>query len=142
LRPRAGGLIAERLRVEAAWSPSGKEIAIEESVGGGRQRLWVISADGRRGRKAVDYLMTTYGGVDWTPDGETLIYSAVDGERMQLYSVPAKGGVPRKLTTDQQNLLHPQVSPNGKLIAATRLLQRKELWRARLPEDDGTPGSR
>jgi Tol biopolymer transport system component len=119
---------------QAAWSPNGEEIAIEEKVGGDRQRLWVISTDGRSARKVVDYRMTTYGGVDWTPDGETLVYSAVDGKRMQLYSVPAKGGAPRKLTTDEENLLHPQVSPEGKLIAATRLLQRKELWRARLPE--------
>ncbi|MEO7138456.1 MAG: hypothetical protein ABI037_12125 [Gemmatimonadales bacterium] len=118
---------------QAAWSPNGEELAIEEKTAEGRHRLWVVRADGNRARKVVDYAMPTYGGVDWTPDGKTLVYSALAGERMQLFTVPAGGGTPRKLTTDQQNLLHPQVSPNGELIAATRVLQRKELWRVPLP---------
>jgi Tol biopolymer transport system component len=104
-----------------AWSPTGDEIAIEEAMGSGRHALWVVRADGTRPRKLVDYPMRTYGGVDWTPDGKTLVYSALTGNRMQLFAIPATGGQPRRLTSDGAHILHPQVSPDGRWIAATRL---------------------
>jgi Tol biopolymer transport system component len=105
-----------------AWSPAGEEIAIEEAMGGGRHALWIIRADGTAPRKLVDYPMRTYGGVDWTPDGKTLIYSALSGNRMQLFAIPAAGGLPRRLTSGSAHILHPQVSPDGRWIAATRLV--------------------
>jgi Tol biopolymer transport system component len=104
-----------------AWSPAGDEIAVEEAMAGGRHALWVMRADGSAARKLVDYPMRTYGGVDWTPDGKTLIYSALSGTRMQLFAIPAAGGVPRRLTSGTAHVLHPQVSPDGRWIAATRL---------------------
>ena len=113
----------------AAWSPAGEEIAIEEAVPGGRHALWVIRSDGTGARKLVDYPMRTYGGVDWTPDGKTLIYSALSGARMQLFAIPAAGGMPRRLTSDTAHLLHPQVSPDGRWIAATRLTHEIQVRR-------------
>ena len=115
-----------------AWSPAGEEIAIEESMGGGRHALWVVRSDGTAPRKLVDYPMRTYGGVDWTPDGKTLIYSALTGNRMQLFAIPAAGGLPRRLTSDAAHILHPQVSPDGRWIAATRLVHTIQVRRLRL----------
>jgi Tol biopolymer transport system component len=105
-----------------AWSPAGEEIAIEEEMASGRHALWVVRSDGTAPRKLVDYPMRTYGGVDWTPDGKTLIYSALTGNRMQLFAIPATGGLPRRLTSGTAHFLHPQVSPDGRWIAATRLV--------------------
>ena len=76
-------------------------------MGGGRHALWVIRSDGTGARKLVDYPMRTYGGVDWMPDGKTLIYSALSGNRMQLFAIPAGGGLPRRLTSASAHLLHP-----------------------------------
>ena len=112
-----------------AWSPASDEIAIEEASSPGRHALWVVRSDGSTARKIVDYPMRTYGGVDWTPDGKTLIYSALSGNRMQLFAIPAAGGVPRRLTSDTAHLLHPQVSPDGRWIAATRLTHVIEVRR-------------
>lgn len=55
------------------------------------------------------------------------------GGRMQLFAVPAVGGTPQQLTHRSGNLLHPRVSPSGILIAATRVVHRKEIWRVALP---------
>ena len=115
-----------------AWSPRGDEIAVEEAMAGGRHALWVMRADGSAARKLVDYPMRTYGGVDWTPDGKTLIYSALSGTRMQLFAIPAAGGTPRRLTSGTAHLLHPQVSPDGRWIAATRLTHVIEVRRMRV----------
>jgi Tol biopolymer transport system component len=113
----------------AAWSPDGKEIALEDKRESGNRALWVVRADGTHGEKLLDYRGTTYDGLDWTPDGKTIIYSALAGDKLQLFSIPRAGGTPTQLTHDAGNLMHPRVSPDGKWIACTRILQSKQIWR-------------
>jgi Tol biopolymer transport system component len=93
----------------------------------------VVKADGSEGRKRVEYDMKTYGGLDWTPDGRSLVYAALAGGRMQIFAVGAREGDPRPLTREAAHLFQPQVSPDGRLIASTRLRQAKEIWRLSLP---------
>jgi Tol biopolymer transport system component len=113
----------------AAWSPDGKEIAIEDDRGDGKRILWIVRADGSQPEKILDYEGTTYAGLDWTRDGKSIIYSGLAGDRLQIFSIPRSGGTPRQLTYDSGNLMHPQVSPNGKRIACTRIVQSKQIWR-------------
>ena len=101
----------------AAWSPDGKEIAIEDNRGGGMRNLWIVREDGSQPVKVLDYQGTTYGGLDWTADGKNIIYSALAGEGLQLFSVPRGGGASQQLTHDSGNLMHPRVSPDGRWIA-------------------------
>jgi Tol biopolymer transport system component len=112
-----------------SWSPNGDEIALEETIGGKNRVLWVINIDGKRAEKLAEYTSSTYGGLDWTPDGRTIVYGALAGERMQIFAVPRSGGPSRQLTKDAANLMHPQVSPDGRWIACTRLAQTKEIRR-------------
>lgn len=113
----------------AAWSPEGDEIAIEDNRGGEDRALWHVHADGSHAEKVVNYKGTTYDGLDWLADGQTIVYSALADGRLQLFAVPKIGGVPRQLTRDSANLLHPRVSPDGNWIACTRLTQSKQIWR-------------
>jgi Tol biopolymer transport system component len=117
---------------EESWSPKGDEIALEEDAQGGRRILWVVRVDGKSAQKLVEYKSSTYGGTDWTPDGKTIVYAALAGERMQIFAVPRSGGEPRQLTDDPANLMHPQVSPDGRWIACTRMAQTKEIRRKKL----------
>jgi hypothetical protein len=112
-----------------AWSPDGKEIALEDNRGGDDRSLWVVRADGSHAEKLLDYQGTTYGGVDWTPDGKTILYGALAGDKLQLFAVPRAGGAPTQLTHDAGNLMHPRVSPDGRWIACTRIVQSKQIWR-------------
>ena len=57
------------------------------------------------------------------------VYAALRGGGMQLFSIARAGGDSRRLTDDSANLFQPQVSPDGRLIAASRLLHPKELRR-------------
>ncbi|MGA8221637.1 MAG: hypothetical protein WB780_08275 [Candidatus Acidiferrales bacterium] len=113
----------------AAWSPDGKEIAIEDDRGGGQRKLWIVHKDGSEAVKLLDFTGTTYGGLDWTADGKTIIYSGLAHDGVQLFAVSRAGGVPRQLTRDSGNLMHPRVSPDGHWIACTRLVQSKQVWR-------------
>jgi Tol biopolymer transport system component len=116
----------------AAWSPDGTQIAVEDNRGAQDRSLWTMNADGSQPRKMIDYKGTTYDGLDWMKDGSSIIYSALVDGRMQLFAIPKIGGVARRLTNDPGNLLHPRVSPDGKWIACTRIVQSKQIFRRKL----------
>jgi len=119
----------------AAWSPDGSEIAIEDSRGGEDHSLWIAKADGTNARLVLQYKASTYGGVDWTTDGKNLVYSGLADGWMQLFVVPRTGGAPKQLSHDSGNLMHPHVSPDGRWIACTRIVQSQQVWRQELPKD-------
>ncbi|HYL68184.1 MAG TPA: hypothetical protein VEX69_03380 [Candidatus Limnocylindria bacterium] len=113
----------------SAWSPDGKEVAIEDNRGGGARSLWIVHEDGSHAVKVLDYQGTTYGGLDWSGDGKNIIYSALAGDGLQIFSVPRAGGTPHQLTHDSGNLMHPRVSPDGRWISCTRIVQSRQIWR-------------
>jgi len=116
----------------ASWSPNGDEIALVAREAGNHQALWVVSTDGRASSKLTDFASLSYGGVDWGPDGQSLVYAALAGGRIQLFRIPRTGGAATQLTDERSDVLHPQVSPDGRWIAATRLAHQKTLRRRRL----------
>jgi Tol biopolymer transport system component len=116
----------------AAWSPDGREIAIEDANGLDTRALWIIAAKGGRGRRLYDYRAETFGGVDWAPDGKTLVFSALDEGRMAIFTLDITTSHVQKLSNEAGNLLHPRVSPDGQWIACSRIRTTQELWRARL----------
>lgn len=105
----------------ADWSPSGKEIAVEDAVSRTRQVLWIVSDRGTHLKKLASYRSETYGGIAWTPDGKTLIFAGLVGGRMQILSVPRAGGPVRRLSVGNENYLNPRVSPDGRWIACSEL---------------------
>ena len=119
--------------MSAAWSPTTDEIALEEDVGGGHHALWIVASDRKHARKLTEFAMATYGGLSWTRDGKAIVYPALIGGRMQLFRLAVTGGVPLQLTHDTANVFEPAVSPDGQLIAATRLAHTKEVWRMAVP---------
>jgi Tol biopolymer transport system component len=117
----------------ATWSPTGREIAIEGISKPGVHSIWIVRPDGSSARKLVEHSGQTYGGLDWLPDGSALVYSALVDGHPQLFVVPTGGGTPRQLTRENASMLHPQISPDGRHIAATRIVQSKEIRRMPLP---------
>lgn len=116
----------------AAWSPRDDRLAVVERIEGERQALWVLSVDGTTAERLLEFRSRTYGGVDWTPDAATIVYAALADGRMQLFAIPSGGGESRQLTHDDAGLIQPQVSPDGRWIAATRIDRSKELRRMQL----------
>ena len=116
----------------ASWSLDGKEIGVEDDRGDDKRVLWVVSADGSHPDKLYDYACTTYWGLDWSHDGKSIIFRGLAGNLLQLFSIPRAGGVPKQLTHDSGNLMHPRVSPDGHRIACTRETQWKQIWKQSL----------
>lgn len=117
----------------AEWSPSGQEVAVEDAVSPAERVLWIVSKDGSRLQKVISYASETYGGLDWSPDGKTLYFSGLEGDRMKIFSVARTGGPARKISDGPGNYLNPSVSPDGSWIACSELETIQLLRRRSLP---------
>lgn len=124
--PLPRGVAGTRL---ASWSPKRDEIAFVAQEQPGHQALWVTTPDGRGTQRLAEFENWTYGGLDWTADGEAIVFGGLAGRRVQIFQIPRTGGGAVLLTRDSASVMHPQVSPDGRWIAATRLTHEKELRR-------------
>ncbi len=124
-----------------AFAPAGEELAILAAGEDGRKGVWLQESPGGGARRIASFEATTFGGLDWMPSGEGIVFSALAGARMGLWAVdrnPAGWGAARLIASEPEaDLLHPQVSPDGKTIAASRVHWRKSLLRLPLPEAAG-----
>jgi Tol biopolymer transport system component len=118
--------------VSAVWSPIADELLLIERRDPGSQTLWLMSLSRASVERLVDFASRTLGGASFTPDGSAVVYAALADGRMQLYEISRTGGEPRRLTDVAAGLMHPSVSPDGRWIAATKLVQQKELRRVPL----------
>jgi Tol biopolymer transport system component len=116
---------------EVRWSPAG-ELALLEDLEGSRRALWIMSETGSWAERLWEFDNGRLAGFDWTPDGKSIVFSAPFEDRMQLFRIPRSGGEPERLSTDEANLTNPQVSPDGRWIACTRVDHSKELRRMKL----------
>lgn len=122
-----------------AWSPARDEIAITFAGPGPNQaELWILEPDGSSAHRVLTYTGHQYGGVDWSADGEAIIYSALVDGHQQLFSVPRTGGEPQQLTSDPENLFHPQVSPDGRWVAASRIQTVRRILRRPVATNGGS----
>jgi TolB protein len=126
----------------ATWSPDGKHIAFHASVSGKGQPIstnpgaatsdndiFVASLDELIEKRAKPRNLTTSPGVidedpDWSPDGQTIVYTAhaaandpANTAGAEIYVLPADGkGAPRRLTNNTDEERGPAWSPDGKRI--------------------------
>ncbi len=108
-----------------AGSPDGSQLAFV-AVG----RIWIVdlpapeerSSAGRTPRPLTPDMGPAFQLTPaWSPDGKAIAFTSWnDLERGHLWTIPATGGRPRRLTTEPGEYLHPNWSPNGAFIVVTK----------------------
>jgi Tol biopolymer transport system component len=109
------------------WSPDGRRLAIANG------EVYAVWANGR-GRVRVTretprFRLPWLDEASWSPDGKRVAYVSQLREPgdNDLYALPAAGGRPRALTNNWAEEETPVWSPDGRLIALTRM-QGRQPW--------------
>jgi eukaryotic-like serine/threonine-protein kinase len=121
LIPALGGTIVPLVPwgESPAWSPDGNRLAFIVRKPGETETLATSSADGSDTRVIVkgDDVYPFFGRASWSPDGKLVAASrSRGGMNREIWTVPAQGGTPERLTKDAQGVVSdsPVFAPDGR----------------------------
>jgi len=103
------------------WTPDGKQIVFNSSLGGETMDLYSKLADGSASEKDLteqtDQLHLVP--MSWANDGKTLIITAVDAKttNFDIARLPEGADTPQPLINTRFNEFHPAISPSGRWLA-------------------------
>ena len=124
------------------WSPDDRLLAFHVSVVGRfDERLFIVSANGGEPRSIVR--AGSIKGIDWLPDGRSLIYSSSAGSTMpypptlNLRKSAADGSSDVQVTFGDETYIDPDAHASGKLVAC-RTRSVSDIWRFPV---EGSPAS-
>jgi Tol biopolymer transport system component len=80
------------------------------------------------------------GGLAWTADGRSIVYSTNRAGLFTLWRVRISGGEPEPLAGVGQDALLPAISQRGKLLAYTQQFENDNIWRAKGPRSTAPGG--
>jgi len=99
-----------------AFSPDGRSIAFLRSISGAIGDIFVMSADGRAARRVTTDNADVIG-IDWEPDGRSLVFSSDRAGGISMFRVPVAGGEPTLVTGGGTRVKHPAVASRAGAIA-------------------------
>jgi Tol biopolymer transport system component len=107
--------------IEARFSPDGRTVAFRR---GGLGDLYTVSIKGEQVQPAVPLTRDTRGvrGIAWMDHGQDILYGTQRGDTstFELWSIPADGGPPRRVSPAGFDAVDPAVSPNGTVVLVHR----------------------
>ena len=129
---RIAYLSSEPQSAEEDRSRKDKSYVIEVGRGNRPARIWMqdVAGGAPRALTPLDHFVS---GLDWTPDGSRIVYSAAPAPdyfsqfHSKIYSIPASGGPPQVLVDRDGMNARPQVSPDGRSVAFVSTDGRAEM---------------
>ena len=129
-----GSRLRKLFDLEGIWefqadvSPDGRLVALRSDDEGPRLGTWLVGIDGRNPVHLSRKAGVRGGAADWSPDGRFVVYT---GKRdmdsfLGLWVVPVDGSSARRITPDTWEAQYPAWSPDGELIAFTKVVPPDE----------------
>lgn len=124
---------ANRCNNDHGISANGKTLAFSHNLEDGDDGwltscIFTVPIDGGTPARVTENTPSFWHG--WSPDGETLVYTAKRGEHFNIYAIPVAGGIEIAMTDSAGLDDGPEYSPDGKYIYYNSMQSGKmEIWR-------------
>ena len=120
---------------EPAFSPDGRSIAFERgSIGGLGRDLFVKPTIGGELRRLT--FENAWGGVPtWTQDGKEIVFPSSRGGLLNLWRIPANGGLPQPVAGIGPVAFAPSIPRRGNLLAYVHSSVNSGIWQIRLSDE-------
>jgi WD40 repeat protein len=116
---------AGRLDIDHGPSPDGRMVAFTSLTSG---TIWVLPVSGGTPRQVTPQSPSYFHG--WSPDGQTLVYTANRGQGYKIFAIDIAKSAERPLAPDRSSADSPSYSPDGAWIYFhSRDSGTSELWR-------------
>jgi Tol biopolymer transport system component len=121
-----------------AFSPDGKTLGFTRWSSEGVVDIYLVSVDGGEPRR-LTFESTWISGLDWTPDGSSIVFSLSRGGRLRLWTISASGGTPEPLKGVDDVFWSPwahsppSISRQGHRLAYVQSFDDSNIWRIEVP---------
>lgn len=95
-------------------SPDGRQLVISDSTEDGKSVIYTVPIDGGPPRRVTAKSPSYWHG--WSPDGETLAYTARRGDSFEIHTIPVAGGDELQVTRGFDHCDGPDYSADGTWI--------------------------
>ena len=123
-----------------SFSPDGRSLALIRSRSFGSDDIYVVpmSADGQAAAqpRRITSSQSFLGGLDWAPDGRSLVFSDFGSGGGALRIVAVAGGQPSPLSGAGEYGQAPSVSRHGNRLVYQRSVVDRNIWRIPGPNAD------
>jgi Tol biopolymer transport system component len=121
------------------WFPDGKRLSVVRDLPDGKASLWMISADGSHAEELLASSSISRGeAFPVSPDGNTVVYSALSGNDAQLFGLDLVTRQPRQLTFTPGDKYSGSWSPDGRWLAySSNASGSIQIWK--ISAGGGTP---
>ncbi len=125
---------------EPAFSPNGERLAFVRRAGESDEDLFVVPTRGGEPER-----LTTgdreIAGLDWTPDGQSIVFASNRAEGAGLWRIAAGGGTPERIATAGagEDVRQPSVARRGRRLTYEQRSSDANIWALRQGRFGGLP---
>ena len=104
----------KKLNNDHGISPDGQTIVFSDKIADGNSCIYTVPVSGGVPVRITSNTPSYWHG--WSPDGETLTYTARRNGAFDIFTIPVTGGAETQLTTDMGHCDGPDYTPDGQWI--------------------------
>jgi Tol biopolymer transport system component len=116
------------------YSPDGSQIAFVRSNAAFMHDLYLMPAAGGQPRR-LTRCQRRMAGLDWTPDGTQIIFSAAPTGNFDLWRLAVSDATVARLPTRSASALTPTIAPNGNSLIYVDHSFDYNIWRVKVRDD-------